>query len=320
MQNYLFGKFISKEWMKNVPNFEYASTGWTFIDKKMYTFWNYALTFVPLHITPSTISVIGLFTSLLTYLMMYYFDQTLSQPLPQWTYFWFALGLFVYQTWDALDGAQERRTGSPVALDQLFDHGWDSFSCTIIALGLIQTLQLGMGWEAKLAISTFWSTFYISQLEEHHLGYVRTQFSSIGVTEVQFAQMGIFLGAFIFGPSFYLKRIVEIIPQLSGIISDSIELRDIIVAILVINSISYCIFLLVEIVHAQKSLYNKLYSFISILPLWTIIGVFWVMDQSHKHTQQNAALIVFLLGLLSSMIATKIITLLILNYNCFLIL
>ena len=36
--------------------------------------------------------------------------------------------MFIYQTLDAIDGKQARRTGSSNALGELFDHGCDSLS------------------------------------------------------------------------------------------------------------------------------------------------------------------------------------------------
>lgn len=47
---------------------------------------------------------------------------------PSWAYLQAALGLFVYQTLDATDGKQARRTGSSSPLGELFDHGCDSMA------------------------------------------------------------------------------------------------------------------------------------------------------------------------------------------------
>ena len=43
-------------------------------------------------------------------------------------YFLTALGLFFYQSLDAIDGMQARRTKSSSPLGELFDHGCDSLS------------------------------------------------------------------------------------------------------------------------------------------------------------------------------------------------
>jgi len=43
-------------------------------------------------------------------------------------YFFTALGLFIYQSLDAIDGKQARRTKTSSPLGELFDHGCDSVS------------------------------------------------------------------------------------------------------------------------------------------------------------------------------------------------
>ena len=43
-------------------------------------------------------------------------------------YFLTGLGSFIYQSLDAVDGKQARRTDSSTPLGELFDHGCDSVS------------------------------------------------------------------------------------------------------------------------------------------------------------------------------------------------
>jgi ethanolaminephosphotransferase len=50
---------------------------------------------------------------------------------PQWLFFTFAIGLFVYQSLDAIDGKQARRTGTSGPLGELFDHGCDALNTTV---------------------------------------------------------------------------------------------------------------------------------------------------------------------------------------------
>ena len=47
---------------------------------------------------------------------------------PAWTYVFVALCLFIYQSMDAIDGKQARRTNSSTQLGELFDHGCDAIS------------------------------------------------------------------------------------------------------------------------------------------------------------------------------------------------
>ena len=56
--------------------------------------------------------------------------------LPGWTLVTAAVGLFIYQALDAIDGKQARRTGSATPLGELFDHGCDSLSTGEVKLPL----------------------------------------------------------------------------------------------------------------------------------------------------------------------------------------
>ena len=47
---------------------------------------------------------------------------------PIWGQIATAIGLFIYQTLDAIDGKQARRTNSSSPLGELFDHGCDGVS------------------------------------------------------------------------------------------------------------------------------------------------------------------------------------------------
>ena len=58
---------------------------------------------------------------------MYNFPWPLDQA-PRYVTFVCAIGLFIYQTLDAIDGKQARRTQTSSPLGELFDHGCDSVS------------------------------------------------------------------------------------------------------------------------------------------------------------------------------------------------
>lgn len=51
---------------------------------------------------------------------------------PTWAYLACAIGLFIYQSLDAIDGKQARRTNSSTPLGELFDHGCDSLSTGLL--------------------------------------------------------------------------------------------------------------------------------------------------------------------------------------------
>lgn len=61
------------------------------------------------------------------YLLNNYFHFCLKN-IPGWSLIFCSLGLFVYQSLDAIDGKQARRTNSSTPLGELFDHGCDAVS------------------------------------------------------------------------------------------------------------------------------------------------------------------------------------------------
>ena len=65
-------------------------------------------------------------------LLMYY-SPDLVTPCPRWVYFVWAICLFAYQSLDAIDGKQARRTGSSSPLGELFDQ-YARFFLLLVAL------------------------------------------------------------------------------------------------------------------------------------------------------------------------------------------
>lgn len=65
------------------------------------------------------------------------YDFSLTHDVPSWTYFFAAVCIFIYQTLDACDGKQARKTGSSSPLGQLVDHG-NKFNIHLI---IIQTIK-----------------------------------------------------------------------------------------------------------------------------------------------------------------------------------
>lgn len=78
----------------------------------------------------------------------YRYSPDVKQEAPRWACGLCALGLFVYQSLDAVDGKQARRTGTSNPLGELFDHGCDSVSTVFVALSACIAVQLGYypGW------------------------------------------------------------------------------------------------------------------------------------------------------------------------------
>lgn len=81
-----------------------------------------------------------------------------AECAPQWLWFTFAVGLFVYQSLDAIDGKQARRTGTSGPLGELFDHGCDALNTTLEVILSAAAMNLGLSWWTSEC--SFWLRFW----------------------------------------------------------------------------------------------------------------------------------------------------------------
>ncbi|XP_021243288.1 cholinephosphotransferase 1 isoform X4 [Numida meleagris] len=105
---------------------------------------------------------------------------------PFWAYILGALGLFIYQSLDAIDGKQARRTNSCSPLGELFDHGCDSISTVFVVLGSCIAIRLGTNpdWLFFCCFVGLFM-FYSAHWQTYVSGILR--FGKVDVTEVQIA-------------------------------------------------------------------------------------------------------------------------------------
>ncbi|XP_068310461.1 choline/ethanolaminephosphotransferase 1-like isoform X1 [Pyrus communis] len=97
---------------------------------------------------PNMITLTGFMFLLTSALLGYIYSPRLDSAPPRWVNFAHGLLLFLYQTFDAVDGKQARRTNSSSPLGELFDHGCDALACAFEALAFGSTAMCGR--------STFW--------------------------------------------------------------------------------------------------------------------------------------------------------------------
>ena len=97
--------------------------------------------------------------------------------VPSWSLHLNGLGLFVYQTLDAVDGKQARRTGTSSPLGELFDHGCDAISMVVVITGATISLKLGQlpHWMIFVCISAsvMFATVYLTHWRAYVSGVVR---------------------------------------------------------------------------------------------------------------------------------------------------
>merc|ERR1719442_327118 len=154
----------------------------------MQKYWNWFVTLVPLWVAPNLITMAGLTVNIVTSLVLVTYCPTATEPAPRWATFLCGVGLFIYQTLDAIDGKQARRTKTSSPLRELFDHGCDSLSTVFVSIASSCAVRLGLypGWMLFqcLCASTL---FYCAHWQTYVSGTLT--FGTIDVTEGQIVVM-----------------------------------------------------------------------------------------------------------------------------------
>uniref|UniRef100_A0A1I8JGD9 CCHC-type domain-containing protein n=1 Tax=Macrostomum lignano TaxID=282301 RepID=A0A1I8JGD9_9PLAT len=188
---FIAGPLIERQ-LRRLAQHKYNACGSSLLEIVMQPLWRRLLCLVPMRAAPNALTLTGLaFNASSAGLMLWLCPDARQNP-PAWLCLYAAVALFSYQTLDALDGKQARRTGTASPLGELFDHGCDAANTLLLCLCVC--IAAGFGEEPHLLlfmIGAAQTVFYAA----HWLGYNsgRLQFGFVDVTEAQAAAMAVFL-------------------------------------------------------------------------------------------------------------------------------
>ncbi|KZF19276.1 Choline/ethanolaminephosphotransferase [Xylona heveae TC161] len=188
--------------LPNLKEYKYSGVDHSLVSryvlKPFYT--NVAIKLFPMSMAPNAITLTGFSFVVMNFLTMLWYNPTLDQDCPSWVYYTWAVGLFLYQTFDACDGQQARRTRQSGPLGELFDHGVDACNTFLEVLLFAAAMNLGQGWKTVLTLFASLLTFYIQTWDEYHthtltLGLVSGPVEGILTLCIVFAITGLKGGA-----------------------------------------------------------------------------------------------------------------------------
>lgn len=224
--SYLTGTYITESGLKSIAAHKYKPGAYSALDHLLAPFWSYSVNLFPMTTAPNTITLLGVFFVAGFYSFELYYDMTMTKPLPLWCYFLTGLGIFLFQTFDAVDGKQARRTNSSSPLGQLFDHGCDAIAWTVTSLSVISFLQLGLSNAAILAMFTTTGPFYLTNLLEYYSGVYEYNVGNIDGTSGQMLLIFFNVLPGFAGSNVYDLTVKETFPFLPSFISREFILRD----------------------------------------------------------------------------------------------
>ncbi|MCJ1262621.1 hypothetical protein MMC22_002491 [Lobaria immixta] len=122
----------------------------------------------PMSMAPNAITLSGFSFVVVNFLTLLWYNPTLDQDMPPWVYASWAAGLFLYQTFDAVDGTQARRTHQSGPLGELFDHGVDACNTVLEVVLFAAAMNLGQSWNTVLTLFGATLTFYVQTWDEYY--------------------------------------------------------------------------------------------------------------------------------------------------------
>ncbi|BAF19002.1 Os06g0204400 [Oryza sativa Japonica Group] len=136
--------YIGAHGVETLKRYRYSGQDHSVVAKYvLQPFWSRCVTLFPLWMPPNMITLTGFMFLVVSALLGYIYSPHLDTAPPRWVHLAHGLLLFLYQTFDAVDGKQARRTSSSSPLGELFDHGCDALACAFEALALGSTLMCG---------------------------------------------------------------------------------------------------------------------------------------------------------------------------------
>ncbi|XP_073302655.1 choline/ethanolaminephosphotransferase 1 isoform X2 [Primulina huaijiensis] len=136
--------YIGAHGVAALHRYKYSGVDHSYLAKYvLQPFWTRCVTFFPLWMPPNMITLTGFIFLMTSAMLGYLYSPQLDSPPPRWVHFAHGLLLFLYQTFDAVDGKQARRTNSSSPLGELFDHGCDALACAFESLAFASTAMCG---------------------------------------------------------------------------------------------------------------------------------------------------------------------------------
>lgn len=218
--------------LKRLKDHKYCSEGRSISEFIFQPFWNYVVTLMPLWLAPNLITILGLIVNVVTsVLILVYSPKADSDDVPSYVFFLCAIGLFMYQTLDAIDGKQARRTNTSSPMGELFDHGCDAISTLFLSTSVACALSLGT--YPKYLFFFFVNNvaiFYLAHWQTYCFG--KLMFGKFDVTEAQVQSMIIYILAGLYGPRFFRQEVT--------IFQFTLPIAKLIVLFVAVAAVIYC--------------------------------------------------------------------------------
>ncbi|KLO06071.1 hypothetical protein SCHPADRAFT_883163 [Schizopora paradoxa] len=237
------GRYLTADALRNLDAYVYMGVDKSILSKYILNpYWTQLVKLWPKWVAPNTITLTGLSLVFFNFLTMLYYDPLYEGALiPSWVYFSWAACLFAYQSLDAIDGKQARRTNMAGPLGELFDHGCDAVNTSLEVLLTAHALHILPSCQPTLSshptsssdlsslsafltsIRPYWlplslifsqTAFYLTTWESYHTHQLYLGVFS-GPVEGILLVVGVYVVSGVYGAEFWDTNLFQLVP-LSG--------------------------------------------------------------------------------------------------------
>ncbi|KAJ2357614.1 hypothetical protein IWW50_002225 [Coemansia erecta] len=204
--------YIPQNYLPNLKKYKYQAIDKSLISKYVLaSYWNQLVQIFPLWMAANMVTLLGALHIIVAMVLNQIYAPNMSEECPRWVYFAYAACVWIYGSFDAVDGKQARRTGTASPLGELFDHGCDSLVVSLIMLLFASVCQLGESWWTVALVFFALTNFYMATMEEYHthvlfLGYFSGPVEGILCFTLAAAATGVW------GPGFWATDLLQLLP------------------------------------------------------------------------------------------------------------
>ncbi|KAL2915545.1 hypothetical protein HK105_204947 [Polyrhizophydium stewartii] len=203
---------VSQYALDKLKEYKYSAMDMSPVSKYiMQPYWTWATTLFPMWIAPNMITLSGFFFVMINLPLVVLYTPDLLSGEPSWIYFSMALGIWLYSTFDNVDGKQARRTGSSSPLGELFDHGIDALNATFATILQAAGAGTGFGWDYVTLMFTIVTAFFFSTWETYYTGTLYLGYIN-GPTEGLILSVASLVISGIYGPKIWWNRVSDVVP------------------------------------------------------------------------------------------------------------
>lgn len=186
------------------------------ISRALEPFWESCARLVPPSVAPNAITLSGLFLVAVSFVVVLVVDPSLAGPVPAAAHLLSIGAIFAFQTLDALDGKQARKTKSSSALGNWCDHACDVVAVQMAMTGAAGALGLGTGGALLFLLASVATNNYVIHWETQHTNTLYMG-NGTSIYEAQLMMMAVHAVSLVFGVEPWSRALADVLPAASAL-------------------------------------------------------------------------------------------------------